>query len=178
MYSKIVLRTIAIIALVSVQIAFIDNLPGYFNNINLILIALVFILMLGSFKEALWWAFGAGILCDVFSFNPFGLYLVSLVLVVIFANFLQVSYFTDRTLYSVLALTSLSLLCDRLILQLAKYAVTLFDSAEIRALVDSSFWKHELSGIALSLVLAAVIFYVINYMSNRLKPVFLVRKRG
>ena len=88
MYWKVFLQFVLIVFLSMLQLSFISGLPAFANKINLILVTLVFILMLKSFKMVAWWAIGLGLFLDIYSFSVFGIYLISLFLVVLVANFL------------------------------------------------------------------------------------------
>ncbi|MCK4554231.1 hypothetical protein KAU19_04685, partial [Candidatus Parcubacteria bacterium] len=72
MYSKIIINIILILSLVIIQLSFISGLPAGLNNLNLILVILIFILALINLDLAVWWTVGAGLLLDMFSFTPFG----------------------------------------------------------------------------------------------------------
>ena len=154
------------------QIAFISGLPGWFNNLNLLLVVLLFILGFVSLDLALYWALGAGLVLELFSFLPFGAYLVSLVLTVVVANFLLNYFFTNRSLYSFLALAALATAIYELIIY-----VTVFILAEISPgefSLDSNFLAASFKQIGLNLLGALLIFYLIHFLLRNFKPVFLI----
>ena len=177
MYSKIFLNALLIIGLVAIQQSFINNLPAWFNNLNLVLVILVFILGLSDFKLALWWAIGLGFMLDIFSFSPFGVYLICLSLTVGLIYFLLVNFFTNRSLYSFLALTILATVCYNLFFYSIIYIDRQVSRSEIAFGLGINFWQTKLVELGLNMLSALIIFYLINFISNRLKPVFLV-KRG
>lgn len=166
MYSKIILNTILVLLLAMAQLSFISGLPAHLNDLNLILIILIFILSLVNLNTAMWWAVGAGFLLDIFSFMPFGAYSVCLFLTIAIANFLLVNFFTDRSLYSFLALTGLATV-------IYEFFLTFWDWP---ALLSSGFWIKKISQLGFNLLAVLLIFYLVHYISNRLKPVFLVRR--
>ncbi len=104
-YIKIFFNALFIIILVVFQISFIDGLPTYFNNLNLPLVTLIFILVLGGLNPAFWWSLGIGFMFDIFSFMPFGLFTICYFLTIILTHFLLINFFTNRSLYSFLTLT-------------------------------------------------------------------------
>lgn len=173
MYLKIFLNLILIVALIIGQLSFISSLPFGLNNFNFILVVLVFILMLSDFKMALWWAMGAGFLLDIYSFLPFGIYLISLFLTILVANFLLVNFFTDRSLDSFMALTFFSTLFYSLLFYLSAFSTGMLGKGVIT--FNQEFWLNLGIQLFLNLLFVFLFFYVISFVSKRLKPVFLDR---
>ncbi|MBU0880222.1 hypothetical protein KKB33_01720, partial [Patescibacteria group bacterium] len=108
MFKKIIYNIVLIISLVIFQISFINSLPAGLDNLNLILVVLIFILSLVNLDYALAWTIGLGWLLSIFLFVPFGMHLISLFLTIVFSNLLLANFFTNRSLYSFLALTGLA----------------------------------------------------------------------
>jgi len=177
MYSKIIVNIILILSLVIVQLSFISGLPMGLDNLNLILVVLVFILGLINLDLAIWWVIGAGVLLDIFSFLPFGVYLICLSLMIIIINFLLVNFFTDRSLYSFLALTGLATLIYEFSFGAFSYLTLRISGNEMNFVLNKSFWLAKLSQLSLNLAVAFVIFYLVNFVSKKLKPVFLVKDK-
>jgi len=178
MYSKIFLNLILIIFLVICQLSFIGGLPWLFNKLNLILIVLIFILGLKDLKTALWWSIGVGFLFDVYSFSPFGFYLISLLFTVLVINFLLTSFLTDRSLYSFLALTFFATIFYEFFLNLIIYMGNFFIARTNFFILTREFWANISVQIILNLLTVFILFYVVSFLSQRLKPVFLIRKRS
>lgn len=176
MYSKIIINTILILSLAAAQLSFISGLPAGLNNLNLILIILIFVLSLIDLDTAMWWAVGAGFLLDIFSFMPFAFYLVCLFLTIVIANFLLVNFFTDRSLYSFLALTGLTTVIYEFFLAVFKFFLRLFYGNGVNISLSSGFWIEKISQLGFNLLAVLLLFYLINYISNRLRPVFLMRR--
>ncbi|MBU1870593.1 hypothetical protein KKF17_00495 [Patescibacteria group bacterium] len=108
MLKKSIYNIILIVVLAIFQIAFINNLPARFDNLNLILVVLIFILILVNFNYAIIWAISMGFLLDIFLFSSFNSHLISLFFTITFSNLLLISFFTNRSLYSFLVLTGLA----------------------------------------------------------------------
>ena len=166
---KIIFNLISIIFLVILQISFISGLPGMAANLNLILVILIFILGFSGLELAAWWAVGAGFLLEIFSFLPFGAYLVSLSLTIFIAKFLLNNFFTNRSLYSFLALTGLATIIYRVII----YFFVLF-FAQIDLIFDSNFFIAILEQVGLNFLLTFIIYYIIYFLGRSLRPVFLI----
>ena len=177
MYSKIIINTILILFLVIIQLSFISGLPAGLNNLNLILVILIFILALINLNLAVWWAIGIGILLDMFSFAPFGLYLVCLSLTIIIANFLLINFFTDRSLYSFFALAGLATVVYGILLAVIVYLLQFIGGGEVSLILNKNFWLDQLRQLGLNLIATLVIFYFVSFIGKRLKPVFLARHK-
>ncbi|MEA3464194.1 MAG: hypothetical protein U9R14_03945 [Patescibacteria group bacterium] len=175
MYSKIFLNIILILSLVIIQLSFIAGLPAGLNYLNLILVILIFILGLVNLNFAAWWTVGIGLLLDIFSFAPFGIYLFCLCLTIIIADFALTVFFTNRSLYSFLALVGLTTAVYEILLTAIGYLVWLISREGAGLILNQSFWLSKLSQMTLNLIAALIIFYFISFVSKRLRPVFLAR---
>lgn len=171
MASKIISNILLILALGALQIAFLSGLPGWFNNLNLALVVLIFILGFLGLNFSLWWSLGIGLMLEIFSFSPFGAYLLGLSLTIVIANFLLNYFFTNRSLYSFLALTALATLVYELIIN---FIFLIFSQADrYFFLASGNFWVLILEKISLNLLFAFFIYYLIYFLSRNLRPVFL-----
>ncbi len=177
MWSKIILNLILIISLAIIQLSFISGLPAFLDNINLIIVAIILILVIGNFKLAFWWSIGTGIMLDIYSFLIFGVNLVSLLTTLLFANFLLVNFFTNRSLYSILALTILASICYDLLSYGLSCLIYFFSHQDFILNLGINFWLNRLSGLALNLLAVLIIFYFMNFISHKFKPVFLIRRK-
>lgn len=175
MYGKIIFNIILIICLSIVQLAFISSLPYPLNNFNLLLVVLIFILSLADLKLALFWLAGTGFFLEVFSFEPFGVYLLSLVLTIFLVNFLLTGFFTNRSLYSLLALIASATLAYDLFFILIIYLISLAGGEVFDFNFGAAFQAAVLSQLILNSLAVLLIFYLVNFISRRLKPVFLIR---
>ncbi|MDD5291028.1 MAG: hypothetical protein PHZ04_02820 [Patescibacteria group bacterium] len=174
MYLRIFLNLILIYILSVCQVSFIAALPLGMSYFNLILVAIIFILTLSGFRLSLWWALGAGFLLDIYSFFPFGVYLISLFFTVLLANFLLANFFTDRSLYSSIALTFFSTLFYSLLFFLLAFLFS-FPEIKISTLAGKEFWLALGYQSFFNLLFVFLLFYIVNFASKRLKPVFLDR---
>lgn len=177
MYGKTALSAILIILLSLIQVSFVSGLPGWFNNINAAALALVFVLALGSFRLALFWAFGLGFFMDIYSFLPFGVYLATFLATVIIMNFFLVNFFTNRSLYSFLALTLLCLLVHEIFVYALSRAIYLLGHRDFIIYLDAEFWANQPALIGVNLAAVFVVFYFLTFVSKNLRPVFLIRRK-
>jgi len=176
MYYRIVINSILLLFLVIGQISFVSGLPLGLANLNLIIVCLIFILSFGGLDRALWSALTLGFLLDVFSFSYFGLYIVCLALTVLVVHFLLNNFFTNRSLYSVLALVALATLVYEICLFASDYIISLFNNIDL--LVGSGdFWLGQLIQLGLNCFLAILLFYAFHFLSRRLSPAFLFKSK-
>lgn len=177
MYLKVILNIFFIILLSLIQVGFINGLPLMLSNINLLLIVLIYVLVLGGFRMAGVWALSMGLILDIISFLPFGAFLISFFLSLIVINFLLVNFFTNRSLYAYIAITffaSISFFISIYVFSVANQIYKLNGELDLFNLV---FWQNALMQIVINILVVFFTFYIINFLSNNLKPVFLVKKK-
>lgn len=173
MIVKTIANILFIVSLGATQISFISGLPAPFSHLNLVLVILIFILGFADFNLAVWWSLALGFILEVFFFLPFGAYLVSLILTIVVANFLLDYFFTNRSLYSFLALTALATLAYELIIN---FIFLIFSQADRYFFMASgNFWILTLERIGLNLSLTFFIYYLIHFFGSNLRPVFLMK---
>ncbi len=175
MYFRIIINFILLLALVLIQISFISGLPLGLNNLNIIIISLIFTLGFKSINQALWSAVTLGFFLDIFSFSFFGLHLIVLTLTISAVHFLLNNFFTNRSLYSMLALVSLAMIIYELCLNSFIYLAGLFSNMDLMV-IGSDFWYVKLIQLGINLLAVIIIFYLIHFIANRLSPVFLLKK--
>lgn len=177
MYFKIILNILLVIILALIQFSLISGLPAGLENLNLVLVVLIFALSLYSLESALWQAVGVGLILDIFSFLPFGVFLVSLFLSCLAANFLLVNFFTNRSFYSFLALTAITSFFYGLIFNLINHFFQ-FDLVEKTFFIfNPSFWQAFVFQMIFNLISVIIIFYMVNFLSKKLKPAFLEKHK-
>lgn len=173
---KIIINIFLIIILAVIQAAFISGLPAWFNSLNLLLVVIIFILGFASLDLALYWALLSGLILELFSFLPFGAHLSSLILTVIAANYLLNYLFTNRSLYSFLALAALATAVNQAIIY--AFIFLLGGLAGIEPLPLAGFLTAALKQICLNLAFTLVIFYFIHALLKNFKPMFLVKNKA
>lgn len=171
---KIITNIILIICLGAAQISLISGLPGIAGNLNLALVALIFILGFSGFDFAAWWTVGIGFLLEIFSFLPFGAYLISLSLTVVIANWLLNYSLTNRSLYSFLTMAALATVIYELTINF--FVLIFIEINSSASLAGGNFWLSLLEKIGLNLLFTFIIYYIIYFLGRSLKPVFLVRR--
>jgi len=172
---KLITNLILIIGLAIIQISFLSGLPSIFSSLNLALVVLIFILGFAGFDLAIYWALGLGFILVIFSFLPFGSYLVSLSLTIIVANFLLNYFFTNRSLYTFLALTGLATIIYELIIIMGGFIF--LETNQLALTGNGNFLETYAARIGVNLLVAFVIFYIIHFIGKNLRPVFLIKSK-
>lgn len=175
MYAKIFLNLFFILLLGSIELSFISGLPLGLNDLNLVFVIFIFILVTVGLNFALWWALGIGVLLDVFSFLPFGVHIISLMLGILALNII-LNFFTNRSLYSLLVAMFFGTIVYEIIFNLVAYAITIISGREFVRALDGAFWRYEMNKVVFNMISVLIIFYTLNFLSNRLKPVFLIKR--
>jgi len=171
-YRLLIFNVLAALILVFIQQGLLTGLPFGLASLNLPLVALIFILVFTDLKTAFYWAVGLGFLLDLFTFYPFGAHLLSFSLTLLVVFLLLEKFFTNRSLYSFLALITAASVFYQLFLLITAGLINLFTGA---AGVDLgiNFWLFAGRELVFNLTAAIAIYYFQNFLSNRLKPVFL-----
>ena len=176
MYLKIFFKFILVVFLVILQLAFVSNLPFYSYGLNLIIVFLIFSLELDEVKNNIWWFFLIGFLFDNYSSLPFGFWLIVWPLIFMLTKILAKNFFTNQSLYSFLGLTFFSSLFYYL---LYYFGINFWNKTsgekEHFFLFLPNFWLSLLVGLIANVIVVSLVFYLVNLLTNRLKPVFLFK---
>jgi len=171
-YQLITFNVLAALILVFIQEGFLTGLPFGLASLNLTLIVLVFILVFTDLEAAFYWAIGLGFILDLFTFYPFGVHLLSYGLTLLATFLLLEKFVTNRSLYSFLALITAASVFYQVFIVLISSLINLFSTS---AGMDFgiNYWMFAGRELVFNLAAAIAIYYFQNFLSNRLKPVFL-----
>ncbi len=171
MWYKYILWSIVIILAAAGQVFLSSSQNAIMANFDLLLIILVLLVNLSSFERVIWFLVLSGVIMDIYSSLPFGIFMVSYLLTAIILEALFKNFFTNRSFYSLLIIGSIGVLVYNLFF--------LSFSGLIYYLGGSEYftnWRYlgaigwQLVNVVIFLALA---FLFINYLSKRFKPVFL-----
>lgn len=160
---------ISIVALI--QASFINNLPGWLQDINLLLITLVFALFFYDFRTAIAVALIGGFWSEIFSFNFFGFYLVVLFFTLVFTHWILRTWLTNRSLYSFLVLIFLATLFYNLVAALMLYWFS--DASASFFIWRWPFWSVLAGQVFWSELAGLFLFGLAASLTRRFKPFFL-----
>lgn len=174
-YLKALFHVLVVSLLFVVQKGFLSGVFAFGGNLNLIIVFLIYLLVFSKFELAIFYTMLLVVLYELFSFYFPGAYLFSFLAMLIVANFLLVNFFTNRSLYSVVALTFFSTLVFTLTFysQVAIYNYLFAAEKSVFNLII--FAKVETIGLILNLLCALLAFYLLNFISKKVQPTFLLR---
>lgn len=173
MYLRIIIHSILAISVSLFQISLLQSWQEWLGYFSLVLIFLLFVLSLSGLDKALIWAGVCGFIYDIYSFFPFGLFLLIFVLTLLLADFLLKNFFTDRSLYSFWALILIINLSFNLLFYSGVYIINWYVGDLPFFLLSQDFWSALLRGGIFSLIVVFFFFYASHFISNRLNAVFL-----
>lgn len=162
-----------IVLLIAAQVSFLTVWPEPISRINLVLTFIIFITVILSYRRALLWALVAGIILDMYSLRSFGILSVSLVTTVVFINLLFNHFFTNRSYLSLIVLSVAGTALFLLVFTLLDFLSSLLALSVLSSSFDRAFLSNASWQIGLNTVLAVVLFYAFNFISQRAKSVFL-----
>lgn len=159
------------------QLSFIDSLSGFWGQINLVFLALTFVLFFLDLNNALVFAIILGLFLDFFSFHTFGFHLSLLLLSVFILHLLLINWFTNRSFYSLVALSAIAIIISRILGAIILMITSAWgpDKA-IFVFLHWFWWRQMLWQVLTSFILTLLLFNLMNILSYRLKPFFLAKK--
>jgi hypothetical protein len=174
MYGKQIIQIFFIFLLTVLQLSFVDNLPGPVSGLNVILIMLIFSLVLDGLDKSMPRAFTAGLFFGLFSFAPFGVHLISLCIFIFIMDLLVVHFFTNRSVYSFLMLALISTILYGMLFGSISLIFALFAGKALPTIAGMIDLHFLLDQLLCNVAAVLIIFYLMNYFSNKLRPAFLL----
>lgn len=173
MFLRITINIFLLFAVFVFHLAFVKSFGSWFSYFNLGLVALIFVLDFSGFFWSMCWALGLGFLFDIFYFHPFGIYIFCFLILVFTSYFLFIRFFTNRSLYSFLALTLIATLVFEIFYHLIVYIVNFYTWTGNFYLWSGEFWNIFFKSAVVNLVAVILLFNIFNFVSNRFNAVFL-----
>lgn len=173
-YIKLAALGVIGLLLLIVQLSLVNALPFVWRQSDLVLVFLLLTLFLFGFKPAIWLAVGLGFFADTLDFGYFGLQLLSLPAVIILADIWLVNWFTNRSVYSFLALTLAATIFHNLIYYSLLYLSRFWDDSTF-FFFTGNFWAGLGLQIISNSLLLFLFFALAGWNSLRFRPVFLER---
>ncbi len=172
---QLVAIILACLFLAVIQFSLISSLPGAFNQINLVLMLVIFVMFFFGIRSALLFIFVLGFFLDIFSFQFFGFYIISLAIAVMTSYLISENWLTNKSLYSLVVVLIITLFTYNLLAASLAFIAVGFNGSF--GPFHSSFWISLFYQLAWG-VLAAILFFNITVsLARRLKPFFLENKR-
>lgn len=174
-YAQLIGYIMAALSLVLLQLGFISGLPDFIRGVDLILIFLLIVLVITNLRTVFLLTVMCGYFMDVFSFQPFGVYLISYSLSILVGYFLLVSFFTNRSQYSFLALVGISTIFYGMFLRMTDAIMSLMLAQPLHYSMSAGSSLSFAMQLALNMLVSLVAFQFVNFASHRLKPVFIFK---
>lgn len=150
------LRLITVfIMIILVHYFFSYFLPSPFDHINIIFLAVIVSIIGWESGVSIWLSCLLYFSMELYSISPFGLILFPGALSIIFAYWLYVFIFTNRSWTSAVALTALSIIIYRILYTLLFVIIEYFDKGfhiSWQALLFPYFWELILTSFSTGLV--------------------------
>ena len=157
--------------LVIIQISFLGNFSFFLLHFNLIIVGLVLLLNLLPFEKFLPVAIFSGVLMDVYSSLPFGIYASTILLTFVILEILFVNFFTNHSLYSIVLLGIIATVAYNLVFLAINGLLYLINFSNYVA-----GWPYIMDSflqIMDNAIILIICFYIINSISRRFKPIFI-----
>jgi len=166
-------KIIVIFLVAVIQLSFISALPGIFSYFNLIALTLVLFLILYDLKIAFYLALFFGFLSDIHSSIFFGLNIICWILAIIITNFFLLRFFTNKSIYSFISLTIITIIFYELPKVFLLFSIDfIIKDTPRQIIIIKDYFLNISQEILINAVVMFILFYFINYFSKRLQPVF------
>jgi hypothetical protein len=162
------------LAIAILQFSFISSFPGAFNQINIGLIAMVFILFFFGIKSAILFIFFFGSFMDIFSFQFFSFHLLVLATVSLVVYLILENWLTNKSLYSFWVLCLIASVTYGFISSILLFVFSGLGGGF--SIFSLYFWQSLLYQSLWLLLVASLFFNIFVSLAKRFKPFFLEKK--
>lgn len=157
---------------VTVEVGVFKKIMFPFNQITIILPAVIFLMVVFNLNRALWWAVVGGFLLDLFSVLPFGSSAAALALSVAATHKLFIRFFTNRSLYSLVFLLMLGTILYKCVTVCLSFVPVILGDGTRLFYFNLYFLKNFLALVVANIFVVSAMFFATNLFSKRLKPVY------
>jgi hypothetical protein len=178
MYLKIFLKFILVSALAILQISFVSALPLWLRELNLMIVFLIFSLEWSGGYKTVWWFLLIGFIFDLYFPLFFGFFILLWPIIFLLTYLISTNFFTNRSLYSFLSLTFFATATYYFIYNVYFYFASFFSGKGVALFfLTKNFWLRFADGLILNLIAVFILFYLTNVLSDKFKPVFMIKKQ-
>jgi hypothetical protein len=146
------------------QLAWINLWPNTWPQPDLILVTLIFWLFAVGWSETKWWVVGTAAILGIISFYPLFFYVILWLLLFYCLYYLLFKIFTNKSIYSLIALMVLGTVGQYLGLMLLSHDW----SAPL-------WWLIFSKKIIANALVTGIIYYLLRWRDKRLVPFFMVK---
>lgn len=165
---RLLLNLSLIFLLFIFNFSFLQFTSVYFGYINLLLIVLIFSFALMNSEQVILCVILFSVLGEIFTFLPFLFFTTLIILSSLLIYFLFFRIFTDRSFYSFLMVTILSIFFYEV---LVRALIFLWRGDSF--LFAREFWIIIFNSILFNFLVVSCCFYIFNFLSNKFNSLFI-----
>jgi len=170
--NRVIINLLIIIFLAIIQIAFLSKF-NYLNYFNLILSSIILIsININDFRLSLFWAVIGGFFMDLYSFLPFGTFILTLILLVFIINLLVKNFLPSTSLLSVVALGIIGISFYNLFLLLITKLFYFFKIIDFNFILNKNNFVAIGWSLLFNLILILVLFWARKSIKKYERPFY------
>ncbi|MBP6942571.1 MAG: hypothetical protein KBB55_00830 [Candidatus Buchananbacteria bacterium] len=162
---------VGLLVLCLVQVTVFNRSAGSWLSFNAVIIALALLTIMSDRFSLIFLVITSGVIFDLHSNLPFGIYLVSGIVTVLAASWLFEYFLTNRSLYSFVVLTIIATLIYHLVFAGLTFGAYEFGWSGYR--LGWNYMTYIVGQIGLHVVIALGVFWVVNRFTVIFKPTYL-----
>lgn len=168
--NRIIINLLIIIFLAVIQIAFFSKF-NYLSYFNLILSSIILI-SINDFRLSLFWSVVGGFFIDLYSFLPFGTFILTLILLVFIINLLVKNFLPSTSLLSVVALGIIGISFYNLFLLLITKLFYFFKIIDFNFILNKNNFIAIGWSMLFNLILILVLFWAKKSIKKYERPFY------
>jgi len=175
MIKALVKQTLIILIVALSQVAILANLSKHLKNLDIILVTIIFVSVAYRFYIGVIYALFCGFFVDLYSTLPFGSNMIIYLIVLYCVYIISQKLLTNKSLYSLVALTFISTFFYAFLLYVLRVFLSLSHFKDYSLIKDYSllatqnvFWQ-----LIFNVGCAVLLFFVFHYSSKQFKAVFI-----
>ena len=159
---------VAAILIALFQVGFVSALPYPWNALNVLLCGVIFLGIVFDYRSGILFAFTAGFAWDIYHGSFFGGYAVALLVTLIVLHAVFENVFTNRSLFTLMALGAAGTLLFNILFALIHFSVF----SEIAGVGFFVFFGYQ---FFLNLLCLIAAFFIVHVTSKKFQSIFLSR---
>ena len=163
---------LASILIAIIQISFFNTLDLTYS-ISLVLILLIFFCSLYHLSSLVVPTLLMGFILDIYNYQVFGIFIVTLLITLILADLLFNSLFTTRSLYSLISVGIISTFAYYFIFYLVNLIYFYSLTTEILLTINKDFFYFIFKNIVANCIVLIILFITTYLLSKRMKSYFI-----
>lgn len=171
---KKIINAILLIFAALFQISFLNNQVIFLKEFNLILILIIFVSLL-DYKYGLYCIFFSVSILELYSPYPFGLLFFSYFFTFLAVIWLFRNFFTNKSLYSLIIIGLLGILCYNTLLYTLNEAFFLLNISKISIILNTRYFIDLACQVICNLISLSILFIFFRTISKRMRAVFIIK---